>query len=301
MADFLEIRFPVGITYGPIGGPTFLTTVLVVGSGDEQRNARWTIGRAEFTVDTILMKPVPMNDLISFFRIVQGRKFGFRLKDNTDFKSVLFTSATTPLDQVLGTGDDTTKIFQLIKTYTNQSQSAVRTINKPVAGTVKVAVATVTQVEGVDFSVDTTTGLITLLVTKTVTGTDISAFEDSNTFSFISTSTDFSQFSVNDRIEVAGFVSSTNNRSGLTFFTITALDLDSNGIGEITVDGPTVNEVAGPSITINVHPAPDSGDLVTAGYEFDVPVRFDTDKLSLSISNFELHDWRQVNMIELRV
>ena len=301
MIDFLEIRFPVGITYGPIGGPTFLTDVLVVGSGDEQRNARWTAGRAEYTVDTVLMKPVPMNDLIAFFRIVLGRKFGFRLKDHTDFKSVLFTQPTSALDQVIGTGDDITKIFQLIKTYTFMSFSAVRTINKPVAGTVKLAVATVVQVEGVDFSVDLATGKITFLPTITVTGTDISAFEDSNTFSFIGASSDFSAFQVGDRIEVAGFVSPTNNRSGLTFFTITALDLDSNGIGEITLDGPTVNEVAGASITINVHPAPDTGDSVTAGYEFDVPVRFDTDKLSLAIANFELHDWRQVTMIEVRV
>ena len=301
MVDFLEIRFPVGITYGPIGGPTFLTAVLVVGSGDEDRNSRWTAGRAEYTVDTILMKPAPMNDLISFFRIVQGRKFGFRLKDHTDFKSVLFTLATSELDQVIGTGDDTTKIFQLIKTYFFMSFSAVRTIAKPVAGTVKIAVAGVPLVEGVGFSVDTTTGLVTLLTTISGTGTDISAFEDSNTFSFIGTSSDFSAFQVGDRIEVAGFANPTNNRSSLTFFTITALDLDSNGIGEIEVDGPTVNEVAGASITINVHPAPDTGDPVTAGYEFDVPVRLDTDKLSLAIANFELHDWRQVTMIEVRV
>lgn len=301
MVDFLEIRFPVGITYGPIGGPTFLTDVLVVGSGDEQRNARWTIGRAEYTVDTILMKPAPMADLIAFFRIVQGRKLGFRLKDHTDFKSVLFTLPTSALDQVLGTGDDTTKTFQLIKTYTNQGNDAVRVINKPVAGTVKIAVATIVQTEGVDFSIDTVTGKITFLPTISVTGADIEAFEDSNTFSFIGASTDFSAFSVGARIEVAGFAGPTNNRSGLTFFTITALDLDSNGIGEITVDGPTVNELAGASVTINVHPAPDSGDQVTAGYEFDVPVRFDTDKLSLAIANFELHDWRQVNMIEVRI
>lgn len=46
--------------------------------------------------------------------------------------------------------------------------------------------------------------------------------------------------------------------------------------------------------------APANGATVTAGYEFDVPVRFDTDQLSLSVENFaEVR--AAIPLIEIRV
>jgi uncharacterized protein (TIGR02217 family) len=46
--------------------------------------------------------------------------------------------------------------------------------------------------------------------------------------------------------------------------------------------------------------APDVGVQVTAGFEFDVPVRFDTDRLSLSMASFQAGDVPSVPVVEVR-
>lgn len=47
--------------------------------------------------------------------------------------------------------------------------------------------------------------------------------------------------------------------------------------------------------------APDIGAQVTAGFEFDVPVRFDTDRIQTSVSSFKAGDVPNVPVVEVRV
>jgi uncharacterized protein (TIGR02217 family) len=47
--------------------------------------------------------------------------------------------------------------------------------------------------------------------------------------------------------------------------------------------------------------APDVGVTVTAGFAFDVPVRFDTDRISISISNFQAGHVPSVPVVEVRL
>lgn len=46
--------------------------------------------------------------------------------------------------------------------------------------------------------------------------------------------------------------------------------------------------------------APGNGAVVTAGFEFDVPVRFDTDRIAVSVASFRAGDLPQVPIIEVR-
>lgn len=46
--------------------------------------------------------------------------------------------------------------------------------------------------------------------------------------------------------------------------------------------------------------APGQGAVVTAGFEFDVPVRFDTDRIAVSVSSFQAGDMPRVPVIEVR-
>jgi uncharacterized protein (TIGR02217 family) len=46
---------------------------------------------------------------------------------------------------------------------------------------------------------------------------------------------------------------------------------------------------------------PDIGVLITAGFEFDVPVRFDTDRLQTSVGAFQAGEVPSVPVIEVRV
>ncbi len=62
---------------------------------------------------------------------------------------------------------------------------------------------------------------------------------------------------------------------------------------EFTVDGATG------LISFAVPPA--IGVQVTAGYEFDVPVRFDTDRIQTSVQSFQAGDVPNVPIVEVRV
>ncbi len=48
------------------------------------------------------------------------------------------------------------------------------------------------------------------------------------------------------------------------------------------------------------HP-PDIGHEITAGFEFDVPVRFDTDRIHTSVASFQAGDAPNVPVVEVRV
>lgn len=197
---FHEVRFPDDIAYGATGGPEFATSVVATASGFEQRNINWSAARGRWDVASGLKKQTQLDTLIAFFRARKGRAHGFRFKDWTDYKATA---------QALGTGNGTITTFQLIRTYSSGSSTDVRTITKPVAGTVKVYLAGVLQASG--WSVNTTTGVIT--------------------------------FSA----------------------------------------------------------APANGVAVSTDYEFDVPVRFDTDRMAVTIEQINLHQWSGIPIVEIRI
>jgi ribosomal protein L3 len=128
MSGFHEVRFPDNIAYGATGGPEFATTVVATGSGHEKRNVNWSEARGRWDVASGLKKQAQIDELIAFFRARRGKAYGFRFKDWTDYKAT---------GQLLGTGDDAQTQFQLVKHYPSGSVIEVRTITKPVAGTVK--------------------------------------------------------------------------------------------------------------------------------------------------------------------
>ncbi len=47
--------------------------------------------------------------------------------------------------------------------------------------------------------------------------------------------------------------------------------------------------------------APDEGAAITAGFEFDVPVRFDTDTLEINLSHFAAGDIPAIPLVEIRL
>jgi uncharacterized protein (TIGR02217 family) len=80
------------------------------------------------------------------------------------------------------------------------------------------------------------------------------------------------------------------------------------GTVKIAVDGVvksigtqfTVSTVTG-IITFLVGHIPTNGQIITSGYEFDVPVRFDTDRLEINVSSFQSGDIPNIPVIELRI
>ena len=68
-----------------------------------------------------------------------------------------------------------------------------------------------------------------------------------------------------------------------------------NGVAQMT--GWTVNTTTG-VVTFTAAPAP--GVAITAGFEFDVPVRFDTDTLDVTLDFERLGSITSIPLIEVR-
>ena len=156
---FHEIRFPDNISRGARGGPERRTQIMELASGDEERNASWANSRRRYDVAYGIRRADDLAAAVAFFEARNGRLHGFRYKDWADYKSALPSQAITATDQQIGTGTGSLQTFQLAKRYTSGAQTWVRTIAKPVAGTVRVALGMIEQMSG--WTVDTTTGVIT--------------------------------------------------------------------------------------------------------------------------------------------
>lgn len=209
--SFHEVQFPRRLALGSSGGPERKTDIVTLASGFEERNSPWACSRRRYNAGFAVATLGDLHDVIAFFEARQGRLHAFRFRDPLDHKSCAPGAAPQPTDQSIGTGTGSLAAFQLAKTYSSGGASQARTIKKPVAGTVRVAVAGVEQTLGTDFAVDTATGLVTFL---------------------------------------AGHL-------------------------------------------------PGAAAAVTAGFEFDVPVRFDSDRLEINIAAFEAGDIPDIPLVEV--
>ncbi|WP_294923968.1 DUF2460 domain-containing protein [uncultured Paracoccus sp.] len=72
------------------------------------------------------------------------------------------------------------------------------------------------------------------------------------------------------------------------------------GVGAVAMKEGLHYEVdtATGTVTFDAPPGPDAE--VTAGFEFDVPVRFDADRIAVSVSSFQAGDLPSVPVIEVR-
>ncbi|MBN8294188.1 DUF2460 domain-containing protein [Rhodobacter sp. NTK016B] len=207
---FHDIRFPVSLSFGSLGGPERRTEIVTLANGHEERNTPWAQARRRYDAGLGLRSLDDVEVLIAFFEARQGRLHGFRWKDWADYKSCPASKQIRPTDQPIGTGDGVTRAFALTKTYRSGEWQTVRMITKPVAGSVRIAVGGAELDETVGWTLDSDTGIVTF--------------------------------------------------------------------------------AAPPAV----------GAEVTFGGEFDVPVRFDTDLVQVSVASFQAGDVPQVPVIEVR-
>lgn len=212
MAAFHEILFPLDIALRSAGGPERKTEIVALGSGREERNARWAHARRRYDAGYGVKTLEALSTVVAFFEERRGRLYGFRWRDRLDHASAAPAAGVTALDQAIGVGDGTTVQFALVKTYGSAHAPYARPIMKPVAGSVRIAVGGVEKTEGVDFTCEVTTGIVTFL---------------------------------------AGHI-------------------------------------------------PSAAAAITAGFRFDVPVRFDTDYLEVDLSAFAAGEIPRIPLVEIR-
>ncbi|MEN9709239.1 MAG: hypothetical protein RIQ68_1647 [Pseudomonadota bacterium] len=160
MSGFHEVRFPLDVSTQARGGPERMTEIVVTSSGREQRNARRAHARRRYEAGYGVKSAAALSQVLAFFEERRGRLYGFRWRDRSDYKSCAPMQDVSPLDQTIGTGDGATRGFPLVKTYGQDFAPYQRRIVKPVAGSVRIAVAGV-ELDKSFFDVDGTTGLVT--------------------------------------------------------------------------------------------------------------------------------------------
>lgn len=207
---FHEIRFPATLSFGASGGPERRTEVVTLSSGHEERNSPWAHSRRHYDAGTGLRSLDDLDAVVTFFEARAGRFHGFRWKDWADYKSCCPSEDIDGIDQQLGFGDESQSAFQLVKSYGSGEGLYVRPVTKPVLGTVHVTVGTEPVLEGADYTLDYTTGIVTF-----------------------------------------------------------------------------------------AHP-PDTDAEIRAGFEFDVPVRFDTDRIITAVSSFHAGEVPSIPVVEVR-
>ncbi|HWM82447.1 MAG TPA: DUF2460 domain-containing protein [Pseudolabrys sp.] len=211
MPAFHEVLFPLDVALRSAGGPERRTDIVALGSGREERNARWAHSRRRYDAGYGVKTLDALSAVVAFFEERRGRLHGFRWRDRLDHSSAAPGVPAAATDQVIGTGDGETAAFQLGKTYGAAYAPYLRPIVKPASGSVRIAVAGV-EIDGEAFVCDATSGIVTF---------------------------------------VPGHV-----------------------------------------------PAP--GEAVTAGFLFDVPVRFDTDYLEIDLAAFSAGAIPKIPLVEIR-
>ena len=161
--SFHEVLFPLDIALRSAGGPERRTDVVVLGSGREERNARWAHARRRYDAGYGIKTFDALSQAVAFFEERRGRLYGFRWRDRLDHSSAAPDAGVSATDQAIGAGDGVTAAFRLLKTYGGAFSPYQRPIAKPVLGSVLVAVDGVAQSEGTAFTLDTTTGVVTFL------------------------------------------------------------------------------------------------------------------------------------------
>lgn len=180
---FDEIRFPVDLGFGTSGGPEFLTDIHESAGGQEERTARRSDPKHQWNAAVGVRDMQDLSDLKKFFYARQGPNRGFRFKDPQDFRTGPTPwvddegTSHSATDVEIGVGDGSTTQFQLIKKYTSGSITRNRSILKPVSGTTLIEVDGTTQTDGVDFTVDTTTGIVTFTTAPSNTHSITAGFE----------------------------------------------------------------------------------------------------------------------------
>ena len=156
-----DVRLHENWSRGSAGGPEFLTSVVPLDSGGEYREQRWSRPLWKYEIAHNIKQLAQIAEIRAFHLARRGRKDSFLLKDWIDWSSASDgQSASSMLDQPLGTGTGALTTFQLIKRYADAVAPYDRAIKWPVAGTLKVAVGGVLKTSGV--AVNRGTGVVTL-------------------------------------------------------------------------------------------------------------------------------------------
>ena len=159
--------FPLCPSFGFEKRADYSVSIVELASGIRTVNRNWYYPLHEFVAVPLENKSEADSSLLQrFWHAIGGQAGQFLFKDYTDFTSAESPSmAISSVDQPTATVAGTSGELQLMKVYIDQSFQfqQERLIQKPKQGTIVMAENGVTLVEGVDYTIDYDTGLVTPL------------------------------------------------------------------------------------------------------------------------------------------
>lgn len=264
MPDFLEERITDLIRVGAGYQDDYAVDIVMTSGGQEHRRLIHQYPVRKFDVSYLLDNNKTYAELQGIYHRAHGRFAGFRVRCYDEWSSNGRVGTPTPFDQTMGLVS--AGVYQLRKYYGTDKTAgatgyAYRNIYKPVTATARVAIGA-TEIRSADWSIVTATGRVTFAADKTFAVTAITKAVSAVL------SVAGNTFVVGQSVHISGVSGMTqiNNLRAL----ITARDastitvaINSTGFGTYTSGGIT-------------HTRPQTGEVVTAGFEFDFPVRFNT-------------------------
>lgn len=282
-------NFPLEIMPGALIIPIWSTDISVFGSGIQARNKNWAYPLHEVRFQRTENKEA-ISKVIHWYYNTAGAFKDFLFKVPFDFTSNSDgTTAETFADQSIGNGDGTTVDFQLIKNYTAGGDTFARPIQRPVSGTILIGIAGVQSVnewsEGSDGEINFNADI-------------------SGTIANISQATqaviDFNSahgLAVNDTFYISG-VSGMTEINGSRAKVVSVNDIDT-----VTVDINTTTYTAfsASSPSGETHTLPQTGEAITAGYQFNMLVHFKDDHLPIKLIHSNAFSIDEIVFEETRI
>lgn len=283
MAQFIEERLAVEIDYGGSFSENHAVQLVETVGGDEYRSLQHPFVKLSYDISYERGTKFVRDKVLNLYSRCNGMFRGFRVKDHKDFTTNNYNQTPTAVDQpmlLVAPG-----VYQLMRWYGNPSDPlcARRRLRKPVAGTVKVGVGGAVYPAS-QWAVDVTTGLVTLAAAQVFAITGITK----------------GQTTV---LALPGHNLTEGQSIGLSGIV---------GMSEINGLRAVVTAVNGANVTVGINSSgfaeyssggsaqtrPMTGESVTAGAEFDIPCRFDSD-LSASFSTFDTLDASDIEILEI--
>ncbi len=288
MPSFLEDRLPINIDYGSSFGEEYAVEVDTTANGNEYRRLRHNAPRARYDLSFDMRQQLwVMDEVVSLFHRVFGKFAGFRVKNIADFSSNGYTGTPTFADQACALVS--AGVYQLQKSYGGAGSTLsigrpIRTVFKPVAGSVVVGMAGAALPIS-QWTVDTVTGRITMAANKSRAITAITKAAQAVVTVGAHT------FATGESVAFTGVLGMTQINGLRALITATSgttitVAINSTAFGTYTSGG-------------TVQTSPIGSEVVTAGFEFDLPMRFDSDLSGLNFATFDTLSTGGINLVEI--
>lgn len=286
MADFLEERISDLIRYGSTWTEEFAVAASESANGASFRSLIHPYPKRIFDASYMLDDARLWSELVNVYMRAHGTFAGFRARCFDEWSSNGAKGAPTAFDQELlyvSPG-----VYQLRKFYGKDKAAGAsgypyRLIKKPVAGTVRCAIGSVEMAENVlNWAVDTTTGLLTFPANGSANITGITKASQA----VITLGTESGSHYPGQTVLIGG-VSGMTQINGLRALIV------SQSAGSITVNIDTTSfstYTSGGSFNTR----PQVGESVTAGFQFDFPIRF----LTALPVGMDYPGWRPVESLK---